>query len=74
MSNALLIARYTTAVIFFRSIAWKIESVVEISNVSVECQFLLPLCFTDILLLDVRNGVSWFNTTLSHTLESIGSS
>ena len=33
---------------------------------------LLPLCFTDILWLDVRYRVSC--TTLSHTLESIGSS
>ena len=67
-------SRYTTAVIFIRSIAWRKESVLEISDVSVECHFLLPLCFTDMLLLDVRYGVSWFNTTLSHTLESIGGS
>ena len=47
---------------------------VEISDVSVECHllYMLPLCFTDILWFDVRYGVSC--TTLSHTLESIGSS
>ena len=41
--------RYTTAVIFFWSIARTMKSVVEISDVSVECHLLLPLCFTDIL-------------------------
>ena len=45
---------------------------VEIGDVSVECHLLLPLCFTDILWLDVRYGVSC--TTLSHTVEIIGSS
>ena len=49
VSKALLISRYTTAVIFFWSIARRTKSVLEIRAVSVECHLLLPLCFADIL-------------------------
>jgi len=73
VSKDLLISRYTTAVIFFWSIGRRIKSVEEISDVSVECHFLLPLCFMEIICLDVKYGVSWFNSTLSRTLESMGS-
>ena len=67
-------SRYATAVIFFSSLPQRIKLVVKINDVSVECHLLLPLCLTNILWLDVIYRDSWFNTTLSRTLESVGSS
>ena len=50
------------------------KNTVKINDVSVECHLLLPLCLTNILWLDVIYRDSWFNITLSRTLESISSS
>ena len=72
VSKALLISSKTTAVTFFSSIALKRVSVVRIKEVSVECNFLLPLSRVDNLSFDTRWGIIWLSATLSHTFERMG--
>ena len=73
LSKALLRSRRTTAVSFFLSMAFRISSVVWMTDVSVECHCLFPLCLDDKRPLESRYDVSWLWATRSQTLERTGS-
>ena len=74
LSKVLLRSRRTTAVSFFLSMAFRILSVVWMTDVSVECHCLFPLCLDDKRPLESRYDVSWSWATRSQTLERTGSS
>lgn len=52
--------------------ASQMASVEEISVVSVEWNFLFPLCFAERRLLVVKYAVNGFNAILSHTFDNTG--